>query len=161
MGRLLGPEVAPSQIWQDPVPDSVSDKVISAEQIQKLKSDIGSCGVCIRNMVRTAWASASTWRRTDFRGGANGARIRLSPQKDWPVNNPAVLGEVLELYGKIQSDFNGANTQQVSMADLIVLGGCVGVETAANNAGLTVEVPFTPGRAPFPLCLNKGASHDV
>merc|ERR1712137_816295 len=131
---------------QDPVPDCDPDKVITAQQIQKLKGEIGSCGVCIRNMVRTAWASASTWRRTDFRGGANGARIRLAPQKDWPVNNPVVLGQVLDLYGKIQADFNTANPQQVSLADLIVLGGCVGVEKAANNAGLTVEVAFTPGR---------------
>merc|ERR1712137_995577 len=159
--RLLGPEVAPSQIWQDPVPDCDPAKVISAEQIQKLKGEIGSCGVCIRNMVRTAWASASTWRRTDFRGGANGGRIRLAPQKDWAVNNPAVLGEVLDLYGKIQADFNAANPQQVSMADLIVLGGCVGVEKAASNAGLTVEVPFTPGRMDASESATDAASFAV
>merc|ERR1711945_7595 len=115
--------------------------MFTTEQVQVLKNEIGSCGVCVRNMVRTAWASASTWRRTDFRGGANGARIRLTPQKDWPVNNPAVLGQVLDLYGVVQAKFNAANTQQVSLADLIVLGGSVGVETAATSAGLTVEVP--------------------
>jgi len=159
--RLLGPEVAPAQIWQDPVPDCDPAKVISTEQIQELKDKIGSCGVCVRNMVRTAWASASTWRRTDFRGGANGARIRLSPQKDWPVNNPGVLGQVLDLYGSIQADFNGANTQQVSLADLIVLGGCVGVETAAKNAGLTVEVPFKAGRMDASDSETDGASFAV
>jgi len=144
--RLLGPEVAPPQIWQDPVPAMDPAKVITAAQIQKLKGEIASCGVCVRNMVRTAWASASTFRRTDFRGGANGARIRLAPQKDWAVNDPSVLSQVLALYEKIQTQFNAGNSEQVSMADLIVLGGCVGVETAAKNAGFTVQVPFTPGR---------------
>jgi len=100
----------------------------------------------VRDMVRTAWASASTWRRTDFRGGANGARIRLAPQKNWLINNPSVLRQVLDLYGVVQKKFNAAFIQQVSLADLIVLGGCVGVETAAKSAGLTVEVPFKPGR---------------
>lgn len=144
--RLLGPDVAAAQIWQDPVPVCDPAKVITADQIQNLKSDIASCGVCVRNMVRTAWASASTWRRTDFRGGANGARLRLSPQKDWAVNDPTVLVQVLALYEEIQAKFNAANSQQVSMADLIVLGGCLGVETAARNAGFAIQVPFAPGR---------------
>lgn len=144
--RLLGPEVAPPQLWQDPVTAPAADKVITADQVTALKASISASGVRIRNLVRTAWASAATYRKTDHRGGANGARIRLAPQKDWAVNDPPALAPVLTAYEKIQAEFNGANSQQVSMADLIVLGGCVGVEIAAKNAGFTISVPFTPGR---------------
>lgn len=143
--RLLGPEVAPPQIWQDPVPAVDVATIPTAEQVQELKASISSAGVRVRNLARTK-ASASIFCRIDFRGGANGARVRLAPQKDWAVNDPSSLGPDFAAYEKIQADFNAAHTQQVSMADIIVLGGCVGVEIAAKSAGFTVEVPFTAGR---------------
>ena len=143
----LGPE-APAEdlIWQDPIP-AVDHPLISASDIKQLKSQLLNSGLSISEMVETAWASASTYRGSDRRGGANGARIRLAPQKDWEVNNPTQLAKVLAVYEKIQSDFNAkAAPKKVSMADLIVLAGDVAVEKAAANAGYTVAVNFVPGR---------------
>jgi catalase-peroxidase len=147
--RYLGPEVpAEELIWQDPVP-AVDHELIGAEDIARLKSDILASGLTISELVRTAWASASTFRGTDMRGGANGARIRLSPQKDWEANNPDELAKVLKRLGSIQKDFNGAQSggKAVSLADLIVLGAAAAIEQAAKNAGQEVQVPFTPGRS--------------
>ncbi len=146
--RYLGPEVPEEElIWQDPVP-SVDHELIDEQDIADLKSKLLASGLSISKMVSTAWASASTFRGSDKRGGANGARIRLAPQKDWKVNQPAQLRTVLQTLEKIQKDFNSAQTggKIVSLADLIVLGGCAGVEQAAKNAGHDVIVPFTPGR---------------
>jgi catalase-peroxidase len=146
--RYLGPEVpAEELIWQDPIP-AVNHKLIDAQDIASLKSKILASGLSVSELVSTAWASASTFRGSDKRGGANGARIRLAPQKDWEVNNPPQLAKVLKTLEGIQSAFNKAatNGKKVSLADLIVLGGCAGVEQAAKNAGHTVTVPFTPGR---------------
>ena len=143
----MGPE-APTEamIWQDPVP-ALTTPVINDQDIAELKTSISNSGLSIIEMVTTAWASASTYRQSDRRGGANGARIRLAPQKDWEVNNPTQLNKVLTALEKIQGEFNAKlATKQVSMADLIVLAGVVGVEKAAANAGQTVSVPFTPGR---------------
>lgn len=143
----LGPE-APTEdlIWQDPIP-AVNHSLITKQDIAKLKTAILNSGLTISEMVSTAWASASTYRGSDRRGGANGARIRLAPQKDWAVNNPAQLSKVLKVLEKIQADFNATSgNKKVSLADLIVLAGNTGVEKAAANAGITVEVPFTPGR---------------
>jgi catalase-peroxidase len=143
---LLGPEVAPPQIWQDPVPD-VDHALVDAADIAALKAKILASGLTTAQLVTTAWASASTFRGTDKRGGANGARIRLAPQKDWEVNQPAELQNVLTALEKIQHDFNAAGgTKKISLADLIVLGGCAAVEAAAKQAGHDVTVPFTPGR---------------
>jgi catalase-peroxidase len=145
--RYIGSEV-PSEIliWQDPIP-AVTHELINAEDIEKLKEKINASGLTISQLVSTAWASASTFRGSDKRGGANGARIRLAPQKFWEVNNPAQLSKVLDLLEGIQKEFNGSQTQkQVSIADLIVLAGCAAVEKAAKNAGFNVTVPFTPGR---------------
>ncbi|HPH86697.1 MAG TPA: catalase/peroxidase HPI, partial [Ferruginibacter sp.] len=146
--RYLGPEV-PSEdlIWQDPVP-AVNHPLINEADITALKSMILGSGLTVSQLVSTAWGSASTFRGSDKRGGANGARIRLAPQKFWEVNNPAQLTNVLNILEGIQSRFNGAQNdgKQVSLADLIVLGGCAGVEQAAQQAGVTVKVPFTPGR---------------
>ena len=146
--RYLGPEVPEEElIWQDPVP-AVDHELIDAQDIADFKGKILASGLSIPELVSTAWASASTYRDSDKRGGANGARIRLSPQKDWEVNNTAEVVKVLETLEGIQSDFNGAQSggKKVSLADLIVLGGCAGVEQAANNAGHDVTVPFAPGR---------------
>jgi catalase-peroxidase len=146
--RYLGPEVpAEDLIWQDPVP-AVDHKLIDAQDIANLKGKILASGLSISELVATAWASASTFRGSDKRGGANGARIRLAPQKDWQVNQPAQLAKVLKALEGIQKEFNGAQSggKKVSLADLIVLGGCAGVEQAAKNAGHEVTVPFTPGR---------------
>ena len=146
--RYLGPDVpAEELIWQDPIP-AVDHKLIDAEDIRALKAKILASGLSIAELVSTAWASASTFRGSDKRGGANGARIRLAPQKDWKVNEPARLAKVLDALGKIQKEFNAAQSggKKVSLADLIVLGGCAAVERAARNAGHKVEVPFTPGR---------------
>ncbi len=145
--RLLGPEVAAAQIWQDPVP-AVNHELINAQDIDSLKGTILASELTIPQMVRTAWASASTFRGSDKRGGANGARIRLAPQKDWKVNQPAELAKVLKVYEQIQKDFNSAQktNKKVSLADLIVLGGCAGIEEAAKKAGNPVKVPFVPGR---------------
>ena len=146
--RYLGPELpAEELIWQDPVP-AAPRELISAADIAALKAKILASGLSIPELVSTAWASASTFRGSDKRGGANGARIRLAPQKDWEVNQPAQLQTVLQKLEGIQKSFNGAQSggKKVSLADLIVLGGCAGVEQAAKNAGHNVTVPFTPGR---------------
>ncbi|MDA7662991.1 catalase/peroxidase HPI [Pirellulaceae bacterium] len=145
--RLLGPLVAEPQLWQDPVP-TVDHELIGDKDVAALKKKILNSGLSISQLVSTAWASASTFRGTDKRGGANGARIRLSPQKDWAVNQPAELAKVLESLEKIQKEFNNAQSgeKKVSLADLIVLGGCAAVEKAAANAGQEVAVPFFPGR---------------
>ncbi len=147
--RYLGPEVpAEELIWQDPIP-TVTHELIEDQDIAALKGNILTSGLSVSQLVSTAWASASTYRGSDKRGGANGARIRLAPQKDWKVNNPAQLATVLETLEGIQKEFNDAQTggKMVSFADLIVLGGCAGIEQAAKNAGHDVTVPFTPGRA--------------
>jgi catalase-peroxidase len=146
--RYLGPEVpAEELIWQDPVP-AVDHELIGAQDISALKGQILASGLTVSQLVSTAWASASTFRGSDKRGGANGARIRLAPQKDWEVNQPAQLKTVLATLEAIQRDFNGAQSggKKVSLADLIVLGGCAAVEQAAKNAGIEVSVPFSPGR---------------
>ena len=146
--RYLGPEV-PSEvlIWQDPVPAN-NYKALDSADITKLKRDIEASGLTVSQLVSTAWASASTFRGSDKRGGANGARVRLAPQKYWKVNNPAQLGQVLDVLEKIQTAFNASMSggKGISLADTIVLGGCVGVEMAAKNAGHTIEVPFIAGR---------------
>jgi catalase-peroxidase len=146
--RYLGPEVpAEDLIWQDPLP-AVAHPLIDARDIAELKARVLASGLSVAELVATAWASASTFRGTDMRGGANGARIRLAPQKDWEANQPAQLAKVLGMLESIQSAFNGARTggKQVSMADLIVLAGCAAVEAAARTAGHAVDVPFAPGR---------------
>ncbi|MEI2738354.1 MAG: catalase/peroxidase HPI [Chitinophagaceae bacterium] len=144
--RYLGKEVpAEELIWQDPVP-AVTHKLVDENDIAVLKSKILASGLTVSQLVSTAWASASTFRGSDKRGGANGARIRLAPQKYWEVNNPAQLAKVIDVLENIQKEFNGTG-KQVSLADLIVLAGCAGIEKAAKNAGHDVKVPFTPGRA--------------
>ncbi|HVP93618.1 MAG TPA: peroxidase family protein, partial [Methanoregulaceae archaeon] len=146
--RYLGPEVpAEELIWQDPIP-AVNHKLIDAQDIASLKKKILASGLSVSELVSTAWASASTFRGSDKRGGANGARIRLAPQKDWEVNQPAWLARVLKILESIQSAFNSnaSGGKKVSLADLIVLAGCAGVEQAAKNAGHEATVPFTPGR---------------
>jgi len=145
--RLLGPEVAPVQIWQDPVPN-VDHELIDDQDIAKLKSEILDSGLSISQLVSTAWASASTFRDSDKRGGANGARIMLAPQKDWEVNEPEELAQVLDVLEAVRSNFNSSQTNgtKVSLADMIVLGGCAAVEAAAKEAGVDVTVPFAPGR---------------
>ncbi|MEY4465585.1 MAG: hypothetical protein RLZZ465_1215 [Bacteroidota bacterium] len=148
IARYVGPEVpAEVLIWQDPIPAN-SYATLDASDIATLKSQIEASGLTVSQLVSTAWASASTFRGSDKRGGANGARVRLAPQKYWKVNNPAQLGQVLDALEKIQTTFNQAQTggKGISMADIIVLGGCVGVEMAAKNAGHSVAVPFTAGR---------------
>ena len=147
--RYLGPEVpAEELIWQDPIPP-VDHPLIDGGDIATLKAAILASGLSVADLVSTAWASASTFRGSDKRGGANGARIRLAPQKDWEVNQPARLAIVLATLERVRSAFNAAQTggKQVSLADLIVLGGCAAVERAAGEAGLAIEAPFTPGRA--------------
>jgi catalase-peroxidase len=147
--RYLGPEVpAEELIWQDPIP-AVTHKLIDKQDIADLKGKILASGLSVSQLVSTAWASASTFRGSDKRGGANGARIRFAPQKDWEVNQPARLETVLLTLEGIQKEFNKAQSsgKMVSLADLIVLGGCAGVEQAAKNAGFKVTVPFTPGRS--------------
>ena len=146
--RYLGPEVpAEELIWQDPIP-AVNHKLIDAQDIASLKGKVLASGLSVSVLVSTAWASASTFRGSDKRGGANGARIRLAPQKDWEVNQPAQLAKVLKTLEGIQGAFNRAQSggKKISMADMIVLAGCAGVEQAAKNAGYEVTVPFTPGR---------------
>jgi catalase-peroxidase len=147
--RYLGSEV-PSEvlIWQDPVP-AVTHQLVDDKDVSDLKAKILSTGLSISELVSTAWASASTFRGSDKRGGANGARIRLAPQKFWEVNNSAQLSKVLDALEGVQKEFNAAQSggKMVSLADLIVLGGCAGIEKAAKNAGHTITVPFTPGRA--------------
>lgn len=146
--RYVGPEIPNEDlIWQDPIP-ALDHELIDDKDIAALKSKILASGLTVSQMVSTAWASASTFRGSDKRGGANGARIRLAPQKDWAVNNPAQLAKVLEKLEKIQTEFNKAQSKgkKVSLADIIVLAGCAGVEKAAKDAGYDVKVPFTPGR---------------
>jgi len=147
VSRYLGPWVPEPQLWQDPVP-AVEHELIGDEHIADLKSRILGSGLSIPQLVSTAWASAATFRGTDKRGGANGARIRLEPQRSWEVNNPAELSNVLKTLEGIQQEFNASQSDRtrVSLADLIVLGGCAAVEQAARNAGHTVTVPFAPGR---------------
>jgi catalase-peroxidase len=147
--RYLGPEVPEEElIWQDPVP-AVDHELVDAKDIAALKQKIRASGLSVSELVSTAWASAFTFRGSDKRGGANGARIRLAPQKDWKVNQPAQLAKVLKTLEGIQAEFNGSQSggKKVSLADLIVLGGCAAIEQAAKHAGHDVEVPFTPGRA--------------
>ncbi len=147
--RYLGPEVpAEELIWQDPLP-AVTHKLIDQQDIVDLKGKILALGLSVAELVSTAWASASTFRGSDKRGGANGARIRLAPQKDWEINQPNQLNKVLESLETIQKEFNSAQSdgKKVSLADLIVLGGCVGIEQAAKNAGYNITVPFKPGRS--------------
>jgi catalase-peroxidase len=146
--RYLGPEVpAEELIWQDPVP-AVDYELIDSQDISDLKAKIITSGLSVSQLVGGAWASASTFRGSDKRGGANGARIRLEPQRNWEVNQPARLNEVLKMFEKIQDEFNSAQSsnKKVSLADLIVLGGCAGIEKAAKNAGHDISVPFKPGR---------------
>ena len=146
--RYLGPEVPDEElIWQDPIP-AVNHELIDEKDISTIKEWILASGLSVSELVSTAWASASTFRGSDKRGGANGARIRLAPQKDWEVNQPVQLAKVLEMLEGIQSEFNEAQSgdKKVSLADLIVLAGCAGVEQAAKNAGHAVTVPFAPGR---------------
>lgn len=146
--RYLGPEVPKEElIWQDPIP-AVIHELIQDGDISALKTKILASGLTISQLVSTAWASASTFRGSDKRGGANGARIRLAPQKDWKVNNPAQLAKVLSVLETIRNEFNSANSgsKKISLADLIVLAGCAGIEKAAEHAGQNIAVPFTPGR---------------
>jgi catalase-peroxidase len=145
--RYLGPWVPEPQLWQDPVPQ-VDHELIGETDIADLKGKILASGLSISQLVSTAWASAATFRGTDMRGGANGARIRLAPQRDWEVNNPAELAKALQILQEIQQDFNISQVRgtKVSLADLTVLGGCAAVELSAKNAGHDVTVPFVPGR---------------
>src|SRR5215468_11982709 len=147
VSRFNGPWVPAPQLWQDPVP-AVDHELIGEKDIAALKSKLLASGLSVSQLVSTAWASAATFRGTDKRGGANGARIRLAPQKDWEVNNPAELSKVLSTLGKIQEEFNRSQSggKKVSLADLIVLGGSAAVEQAAKNAGYNITVPFAPGR---------------
>ncbi len=146
--RYLGPEVPTEELlWQDPIP-AVTHQLVDDQDVATLKAKILASGLTVSQLVSTAWASASTYRNSDKRGGSNGGRVRLAPQKDWEVNNPAQLATVLQTLEGIQQEFNGAQAdgKEISIADLIVLGGCAGVEQAAKNAGYEVTVPFTPGR---------------
>lgn len=148
VSRLLGPLVPPPQLWQDPVP-KVDHELVGEKDIAGLKAKILSSGLSISQLVTTAWASASTFRGSDKRGGANGARIRLMPQKDWEVNQPAELAKVLPTLEKMQKEFNSSQSggkKKVSLADMIILGGCAAVEAAAKRARHDVQVPFSPGR---------------
>ena len=161
--RYLGPEVPKEElIWQDPIP-ALNHKLIEAQDIASLKSKILGSGLSISQLVATAWASASTFRGSDKRGGANGARIRLGPQKDWEVNQPGQLDKVLGTLTSIQNAFNSAATggKKVSLADLIVLGGCAAIEQAAKNAGHDVTVPFAPGRMDASEAQTDAASFEV
>jgi catalase-peroxidase len=147
VSRYLGPWVPEPQLWQDPVPE-VDHELVGDEDVAALKARLLASGLSVSQLVVTAWASAASFRGTDKRGGANGARIRLEPQKGWEVNQPAELATVLQTLEQIQQDFNASQpgAKRVSLADLIVLGGCAGVEQAARNAGHDITVPFVPGR---------------
>ncbi|XGC80655.1 catalase/peroxidase HPI [Bdellovibrio bacteriovorus] len=148
LSRYWGPYVPPAQLWQDPIP-KVDHPLIEAQDIKSLKEKILASGISATRLISTAWAAASSFRGTDMRGGANGARIRLAPQKNWEVNEPGELSKTLQALEKIQNEFNQGQQggKKVSLADLIVLGGCAGIESAAKKAGYTIEVPFSPGRA--------------
>ncbi|MGE3173550.1 MAG: catalase/peroxidase HPI [Planctomycetota bacterium] len=160
--RLLGKSVPPAQQWQDPVPP-VDHPLIDGKDIADLKAKILASGLGVPQLVNTAWASAATFRGTDWRGGANGARIRLAPQKDWAVNQPAELAKVLATLEKVQKDFNAtlSGGKKVSLADVIVLGGCAAVEAAAKAAGHSVQVPFRPGRTDATAAMTDAESFDV
>ncbi|MBC7532853.1 MAG: catalase/peroxidase HPI [Oligoflexus sp.] len=147
ISTYLGPYIPQPQLWQDPVP-AAQGELINAPEIASLKEKLSASGLSVSQLVATAWAAAASFRGTDKRGGANGARLRLSPQKNWEVNDPAELAKALKVFEKIQTDFNSAQKggEKLSLADLIVLGGCVGVEKAAKAAGHTIAVPFSPGR---------------
>ncbi|MGB5237823.1 MAG: catalase/peroxidase HPI [Flavobacteriaceae bacterium] len=161
--RYLGPEApAEEMIWQDPIP-ALDHEVIDEKDIEGLKAAVLATGLTVSELVRAAWASASTFRGSDFRGGANGARVRLEPQNQWKVNNPVELGKVLDLLAQIQKDFNNAQSgsKKVSLADLIVLGGCAAVEKAAKDAGHQLTVPFTAGRADASAEMTDAESFEV
>ena len=143
--RYLGPWVPEPQIWQDPVP-AVDHELVSDADVAALKAKVLESGLTTSQLVSTAWASAASFRTTDKRGGANGARIRLAPQKDWEVNNPAELATVLQTLEQVQQEFNGSGGAQISMADLIVLAGNAGIEKAAKDGGVDITAPFRPGR---------------
>jgi catalase-peroxidase len=145
--HMLGPWVPEPQIWQDPVP-AVDHELVDEQDVAQLKAELLDSGLSVAQLATTAWASASTFRKTDKRGGANGARIRLEPQRSWEANEPEQLATVLEAIRKVQEEFNSAQTggKRISLADLIVLGGCAAVEKAAKDAGVDVTVPFHPGR---------------
>jgi len=163
ISRYLGPEVPQEElIWQDPIP-TVNHTLIDNADVSALKANILASGLTVSQLVSTAWASASTFRGSDMRGGANGGRLRLAPQKNWAANKPAELASVLDTLTRIQKEFNAGQSgdKQVSMADLIVLGGCAGVEQAAKNAGHTVSVPFTPGRGDSSQAQTDVASFEV
>jgi catalase-peroxidase len=146
VSRYLGPWVPEPQLWQDPVP-AVDHELVGDAEIAALKSKLLESGLSVSQLASTAWASAATFRGTDKRGGANGARIRLAPQRDWEVNNPGELAKVLQTLEQVQQDFNAQSSgAKISLADLIVLGGCAAVEQAAKNVGHEVTVPFAPGR---------------
>lgn len=159
VSRCLGPMVPAAQLWQDPIPE-VDHELIGDAEIAALKTKLLDCGLSISQLATTAWASAATFRGTDKRGGANGARIRLAPQKDWAANQPAELATALSALEKVQAEFN-AGGKQVSLADLIVLGGCAAIEAAAKAAGSDVTVPFTPGRTDTTQELTDVESFDV
>jgi catalase-peroxidase len=145
ISRFLGPWVAEPQLWQDPVP-AVEGELIDEADIEALKAKVLDSGLSVPQLVKTAWSSAASFRSTDKRGGANGARLRLEPAKNWEVNEPSELAKVLPVLEKIQQDFNGAGGKKVSLADLIVLAGSAAVEKAAKDGGVAVTVPFAPGR---------------
>ncbi len=147
VSRCLGPLVPEAQLWQDPVP-KVNHVLVNAQDVANLKRTILASGLSVSELVSAAWASASSFRGTDNRGGANGARVRLAPQKDWEVNQPAELNKVVQVLTKVQQDFNRTQVggKKISMADLIVLGGYAAIESAAKSAGYSVQIPFTPGR---------------
>ena len=147
VSRCLGPQIPEARIWQDPIP-AVDHDLIGDAEIAELKKTLLESGLSIGQLVRTAWASASTYRNTDKRGGANGGRLRLAPQKDWQANNPEELAKVIPVLEKVVADFNESRSDnvKVSFADVVVLGGCAAVELAAKNAGKSISVPFTPGR---------------
>jgi catalase-peroxidase len=161
--RYVGADVpAEALLWQDPIP-AVDYKLIDSNDVASLKSKILDSGLTASELVRTAWASAASFRGTDMRGGANGARVRLAPQKDWAANNPAELAKVIKTLEGIQSDFNGSQSggKKVSLADLIVLGGSAAIEQAAKGAGYDVKVPFKPGRADASQALTDVESFGV
>ena len=161
ISRCLGPEVPEVQLWQDPVPP-VSHPLVNAKDVADIKTAIQKTGLSVSDLVSTAWASASSFRGSDNRGGANGGRIRLAPQKSWEVNEPAQLAKVLVKLEQVQKAFNGLNREaKISMADLIVLAGCAGIEQAAQKAGMKIEVPFTPGRTDATEEMTDAASFAV
>ena len=160
--RYIGPWVAEPQLWQDPVP-AVDHDLVGDAEIAELKAKLLDSGLSVSQLVSTAWASASTYRRTDMRGGANGARVRLAPQKDWEVNEPEKLAAALAVLEGVKADFDGGRSDgvRISLADLIVLGGCAAVEKAARDAGVDVTVPFTPGRTDATDEMTDAESFDV